>query len=538
MDSCPDGGNGGGAEGTVNALPDLRAAPAPPVVLEAAVSSDRVSVVVPCRNESARIAALLDAIRSQEIPVLEIVIVDTGSTDGTMDIVHRYQQHYSDLPLRCLSHPGAGIAEAVNRAIEAAHGEIIVRLDGHSLPQPDYVRRAVETLGETGAGVVGGIWEIAPGSAGRVAEAIAWAVAHPIGAGNAAYRTARTTDGGRTEVDTVPFGCFRKTTWEVLGGFDERLLTNEDYEFNYRVRSSGSAVVLDADIRCTYFARSTLAELASQYFRYGWWKAQMLKRHSRSLRWRQALPGALVPLFVCLAVASLVWPVSTLLLGGFALAYGVILSFTAVQVAGRQRRWNLVWPLMAAFAIVHGSWSTGFATNIASFGRWPLWRRQNEAAAKSGQRGFSGVRLLQALAAILVLAVVAPPGLATLVNRSRIDRAQDEVRRLADALQDTGLVDRARSREATDLLGGPGNTPEAPGARQWVDGRVGSLSGYVAQRLRSDPWGNQYLVNMGALQTTDRDEASTEPRALWVLSAGPPTGSSRPRMRRRRCRPL
>ena len=249
-----------------------------------------------------------------------------------------------------------------------------------------------------------------PGGAGRVAEAIARAVAHPIGAGNAAYRTARTTGGGRTEVDTVPFGCFRKTTWEALGGFDERLLTNEDYEFNYRARSSGSAVVLDADIRCTYFARSTLAELASQYFRYGWWKAQMLKRHPRSLRWRQALPGALVPLFVCLAVASLVWRVSTLLLGGFVLAYSAILTAAAVQVAGRQRRWNLVWPLMAAFTIVHGSWSTGFATNIASFGRWPLWRRQNEAAAKSGQRGFSGVRLLQALAGILVLAVVAPPG--------------------------------------------------------------------------------------------------------------------------------
>ena len=455
------------------------------------------------------------------MPVLEVVIVDTGSTDGTRDIVGRYQRRYSMLPLRYLSHPGAGIAEAVNRGIEAAHGEVIVRLDGHSRPAPEYVARALDALRETGAAVVGGVWDIVPGGPTRTAEAIARAVAHPIGAGNAAYRTARTTDGGRTEVDTVPFGCFRKTTWEALGGFDERLLTNEDYEFNYRARSSGSAVVLDADIRCTYFARSTLTELASQYFRYGWWKAQMLKRHSRSLRWRQALPGALVPLFVCLAVASLVWPVSTLLLGGFVLAYNAILTAAAVQVAGRQRRWNLVWPLVAAFAIVHGSWSTGFATNIASFGRWSLWCRQNEAAATGGQRGFSGVRLLQALAGILVLAVVAPPGLATLVNRSRIDRAHEEVRRLADALQDTGLVARARGPEADDLLGGPGNAPEAPGVRQWVDGRVESLSGYVSEPLRSDPWENRYLVNIGAVRTTEADGASTEPRALWVLSAGP-----------------
>ena len=407
--------------------------------------------------------------------MLEVIIVDTGSTDGTMEIVDRYQQQFSDLRLGRLSHPGAGIAEAVNRGIAAAEGEVIVRLDGHSRPLPDYVGRALDALRDTGAAVVGGVWEIVPGGAGRVAEAIAWAVAHPIGAGNAAYRTARRTGGGRTEVDTVPFGCFRKTTWEALGGFDERLLTNEDYEFNYRARSSGSAVVLDADIRCTYFARSTLAELASQYFRYGWWKAQMLKRHPRSLRWRQALPGALVPLFVCLAVASLVWPVSTRLLGGFALAYGAILLVAAVQVAGRQRRWNLVWPLMAAFAFVHGSWSAGLATNLASFGRWPLWRKQNEAAAMGGQRGFSGVRLLQALAGILLLAVVAPPGLATLVNRSRIDRAQDEVRRLADALQDTGLVETVYAAPALSAV----VSGDDIGAR--IDARRGTVTIQEAQ---------------------------------------------------------
>ena len=128
---------------------------------------DRVSVVVPCRNEAARIATLLDAIRSQEMPVLEVVVVDTGSTDGTVDSVRRYQRHHSDLSLKCLSHPGSNVADAMNKGIEAARGEIIVRLDGHSRPNPDYVRRALDTLRETGAAVVGGVWEIVPGGAGR-----------------------------------------------------------------------------------------------------------------------------------------------------------------------------------------------------------------------------------------------------------------------------------------------------------------------------------------------------------------------------------
>ncbi len=72
-----------------------------------------------------------------------------------------------------------------------------------------------------------------------------------------------------------------------------------------------------------------------------------------------------------------------------------------------------------------------------------------------------------------------------------------------------------------DLLGGPGNAPDAPGVRQWVDGRVGRLNGHVSRPLHSDPWGNRYLVNIGVLQASEADEASTEPRALWVLSAGP-----------------
>ena len=209
------------------------------------------------------------------------------------------------------------------------------------------------------------------------------------------------------------------------------------------------------------------------------------------------------------------------MLGGFALAYGAVLSAGAVQVAGPQRRWDLVWPVMAAFVIVHLSWSSGFVTSLVSFGRWPRWPGQGQALAKGGQRGFSGVRLLQALAGVLVLTVVVPPGLATLINWSRVERAQEEIFRLVDVLQDVGLVDRASSQEREDLLGGPGVAPGAPGAREWADGHVASLSGYVSQPLESDPWGSRYLVNIGVLRISDAAEASTVKHALWVLSAGP-----------------
>lgn len=472
-------------------------------------SPGAVSVVVPCLNEEERIGALLEAIRLQDAPVAEVVVVDTGSTDGTQEAVGRYQRRHEDIRVRQLSVPGAGISEALNRGVEAAAGDVVIRLDGHCRPAKGYVRRALEALRETGAAIVGGVWDIAPGRSTLTAHAIARAVAHPIGAGDAAYRTTR-PDAGRAAVDTVPFGCFRKATWEALGGFDEALLTNEDYEFNYRVRLSGSTVALDPSVRCTYFARATLAELATQYFRYGWWKAQMLRLHPRSLRWRQALPALLVPLLVMLGGASPIWSPVRLLLGVMVVTYLTILTIAAAHIASREQRWTLVGPIVVAFGVVHLSWSTGFASNTVSFGHWPFRSTPRRRVVKHGQSGFSGARLLLALTGIMVLAVIAPPGLATLVNQSRIERAQVEAHRLANVLKDL-------ERES-DPLGGQGITREALSEPEWVP--VASFLDELSRSSSSDPWGGRYLVNVGTRRAVvDGEPSSPAPR--WVLSGGP-----------------
>ena len=492
-------------------------------VVETAVGTGQgvgpVSVVIPCRDESSHIETLLEAVRGQDVHADEIIVVETGSSDGTPEILKSYAERHADFPLRVASCSQPGVAAAVNAGIQAARGEVILRLDGHSCPRPDYLRKAVEALRATKAGVVGGVWQIVPDGSGRVAEAIARAVAHPIGAGNAVYRTSRTTED-RTEVDTVPFGCFRKSTWEKLGGLNEALLTNEDYDFNYRVRASGSTVVLDPDIRCAYFARRTLSGLARQYFRYGWWKGQMLKRHPESLRWRQAVPAALVPTFAILAAMSLVAPVALLLLGSLAAAYIATLTGAAAQIALEERRWALWAPLVAAFGVVHFAWSSGFAVNFATLGRWPAWNGRGRVAETHGQRGFSGATLLGALLAILVLAFVVPPGLATLVNGSRIDRAQEQVRVLAQEVRVVASAPGSDIQQAADILGGPGRTPEAPGASAWIEAQLGTLERYVSEGLSPDPWGNRYLVNIGLLKAT-APAGSGDASAVWVLSAGP-----------------
>jgi glycosyltransferase involved in cell wall biosynthesis len=314
----------------------------------------RVSVVIPCFNEARHLPAVLAALEAQMFRDFEIVLADGGSTDDTVEVAHHWSQSAEALPLRVISNPQRHTPHALNIGISAARGEIIVRLDGHSYPQPDYVAHCLRALEESGAAMVGGALDVQPGAPTALAEAIALAVTSPLGAGDAAYRIG--TNSAR-EVETVPFGCFARALWEKLGGYNETLLTNEDYEFAERVRTSGGRIWLDPRIRCGYVARVTLPELARQYWRYGWWKAQMLRRYPRSLRWRQAVPMIWSGAAVGLLVGAFISAPLVVLCGLGWLAYlGALLTFTA---RAAQTRWRLWLPLLAAFVTIHFAWGWG-----------------------------------------------------------------------------------------------------------------------------------------------------------------------------------
>jgi glycosyltransferase involved in cell wall biosynthesis len=321
-----------------------------------------VSIIVPCYNEQATIGALLGAIQGQTYPVerLEVVIADGRSVDGTREEILRFRSENPALRIDVVDNTAGTIPAALNRAVAASSGELIVRLDAHSKPIAEYVERCVAAL-EAGMGDnVGGVWTIVPGGKGAVARAIAAAAAHPLGAGDALYRLG----GQARSVDTVPFGAFRRELLERVGGFDERLLTNEDYEFNYRIRRAGGRVWLDPAIQSQYVARATLAQLARQYWRYGFWKYRMLVSYPQSLRWRQALP----PLFVfgvlalgLLGAVSSLARIGLVLLLGF---YGAVLLIAATDMALRRNDLVILPGGAAAIAVMHFAWGGGFLWSV------------------------------------------------------------------------------------------------------------------------------------------------------------------------------
>ncbi len=318
----------------------------------------KVSVIIPCYNEEATIRLLLDAIAEQTFPQdsIEVVIADGNSTDHTRLQIGQFCAEHPNLAVRVVDNPARIIPAGLNVAIRAAQGEIIVRLDAHSMPAADYIERSVKALHEGRGQNVGGVWEIYPGSPAWISRSIAAATAHPLGVGDALYRY--TSQAG--VVDTVPFGAFERDLVERIGFFDETLLTNEDYEFNTRIRLSGGKVYLDPAIRSVYFARATLGALSRQYWRYGFWKQRMLHRYPGTIRWRQALPPLFVLSLAGLALLGFLWPASWWLLAAEILLYLAILTAASVRSALQKQDIPLIAGMPLAIMTMHLSWGSGF----------------------------------------------------------------------------------------------------------------------------------------------------------------------------------
>ena len=315
-----------------------------------------VSVIMPVRNESAFIGRSLGAVLAQDYPAqsLEVLVVDGMSDDGTRDIVRAMADNARGIHVQLLDNPARIVPTALNIGLRHARGEVIVRVDGHCEIAPDYVRRCVEALQETGADNVGGVWETIGET--YVARVIAAAQSSPFGIGNVAYRVRRPTPGF---VDTVPFGAYRRDVFDRIGGFDERLVRHQDYEFNVRLRQAGGKIYYTPAIQARYYSRSSFRKLARQYLEYGFWKAFVTLENPRALAWRHLAPIGLVGALAGGSVLSIAIPQLRPMYAGLWLVYALACLLMALKET-RRAGWRCLPLLPAAFATIHLSWGAGF----------------------------------------------------------------------------------------------------------------------------------------------------------------------------------
>ena len=245
-----------------------------------------VSVVLPTLNERGFVTDCLASLLAQDYPSIdEILVVDGGSHDGTQDLAEAF-----GAPVRVVDNPRVTAAAAMNVGLAEAANELVVRVDAHSIYAPDYVRRSIEALEESGADVVGG--PMRPVGRTAFGRAVAAVTTSPIGIGNGRFHYAEEAQ----DVETVYLGTYRRTALQAVDGWDETELqwAAEDQELHYRLRLEGRRIRLDPTIRSSYFPRQTPDGLWRQYVNYGLCKASTLKKHRTLPYWRPLAPAALV----------------------------------------------------------------------------------------------------------------------------------------------------------------------------------------------------------------------------------------------------
>ncbi len=311
-----------------------------------------VDVVMPIRNEAQHLAAAVAAVRSQDYPGRVRIFLGVGPSDDATEAVAA-ELAAADDDLVVADNPSGITPSALNVAIRAGSAPIVVRVDGHSVLSDGYIRRAVETMRRTRAVNVGGLQ--VPMAATPFEEAVTAATTSWLGTGGASYRVG----GAEGPVDTVFLGVFDRAAIEAVGLFDERLVRNQDYELNIRLRKAGGTVWFDPELSVGYRPRGSWSALARQYYEYGWWKAVVMRMHPESARLRQVVPPVGVVGGALLSLLALRWRV----LAWVPLVAGAVLAREVASA--RPRSVGAAIRLAGVFVTVPTTWSAGLVAGMS-----------------------------------------------------------------------------------------------------------------------------------------------------------------------------
>jgi glycosyltransferase involved in cell wall biosynthesis len=301
-------------------------------------------------NESGFIGPCIEGFQAQTYPadLIEIIVVDGGSTDGCVEEVQRLGA--DDPRIRLVANPRRLAAAAANIGIEEAAGEVLCFLSAHGVPEPRYIEDSVDALVDTAAVGVGGRYLHV--GLDRRSRAIGLAMASPFGMASP-HRNAT----HRCEVDTISHPTFLRQALVEVGGYDETLERNEDYETNYRLRKAGGRLVFTPEISSVYRPRPDLRQLAKQFHAYGEGKAMVLRRHPDSVRVRHLVPPFAIAA-VSVAPLALLHPIGRRAVAGAALSYAALLT-AAVRRSRPGEHDADRWTFLAALPVMHAAWGTG-----------------------------------------------------------------------------------------------------------------------------------------------------------------------------------
>ena len=243
-----------------------------------------LSVICPVLNgEKYIIDNILTFFVNSKIQDKELLIVDGGSNDRTIEIVKDWCQKYSNIKL--IHNPHKYVPYALNIAIKESNGQFISRLDVHTVYPKNYFEKCIELSKTINADNIGGT--IISCGVSICGKAIAHSMSSLFGVGNSTPRI-KSYDG---YVDSIAFGFWDKQVFDKYGFFDETLIKNQDEDHNYLIIENGGKVYQSSKIKTYYFVREKIIDFIKQMFYYGFYKPLVLVKNISRIKIRHIIPS-------------------------------------------------------------------------------------------------------------------------------------------------------------------------------------------------------------------------------------------------------
>jgi cellulose synthase/poly-beta-1,6-N-acetylglucosamine synthase-like glycosyltransferase len=315
-----------------------------------------VSILIPCRNEEKFIEQCLNSIIANNYPKdnLEILVIDGTSVDQTRAIVRKISQEH--LFIKLITNPARITPTALNIGIQQSQGKIIMRLDAHTVYPVNYISKCVNYLIKHKADNVGGVIKTTADSNAFWAQSIVASLSHSFGIGNSKFRAGVTKP---QEVDTVPFGCYKRKVFNKIGLFNKNLKRSQDIEFNLRLKRAGGKILLCPDIVSYYYARSTLKQFIKHNFINGIWAIYPLKFVKMPLSLRHYIPAIFVSGLIVGGILAYFIPAVKLLYFAIIGLYLILTLVSSLQISIKEKNFLYLFTMPLIFATLHLSYGVG-----------------------------------------------------------------------------------------------------------------------------------------------------------------------------------
>jgi GT2 family glycosyltransferase len=245
-----------------------------------------------------------------------------------------------DPRIRLLSNPRRDTPTALNVGLRAAKGAYVCIMGAHACYDSDYIEVCLrELLAHDAVGCSGKIVTL-PADSSLQARLVAWAMSHPFASSS---RSVRTQPEGYA--DTVPFPVMRKQALLAIGGYNERLVRNQDNDMNQRLRAKGFKLYVTAKTQCRYYPRADIRSFLRYAFVSGAWNFWSRRENIAAMSLRHFVPMVFVVVvavfagvtFAGLAVPTLHPRIAFVILAALLAVHLGIGTMAGVEVSLRER---------------------------------------------------------------------------------------------------------------------------------------------------------------------------------------------------------